>query len=391
MKKLFTYLLLTIVFYGNAQWVQLPFEQPNLESLYFMDVNTGYVGTYSEDEELPKLFKTANGGMNWTEIALPDIGNYTKITTIHFFNDNIGFLTTDDYYNSLSTTDGGETWTGVYCETESIGEAYFKNNGTGFYYSGELAYTEDYGMNWTPIDFWGGGVAIHDIYFPNNEGDIGYMIKDWGIFKTTDNGQTWQGIGPPYEQSGHPSIHFINENVGAFCDSSVIYKTLDGGENWTYIPILDHGGYEIHVINENVMFCALVTVLKTLDGGQTWSPTYISGTSEDIQGVIDFDFPDNTTGYAITSNGLIYKLDVAAGIEDIAENTITIYPVPATDVLTINNPSELFNRNYQIVDLTGKIVATGSITTNEIAIDKLSNGMYLLKIGEKQTIKFIKE
>ncbi len=398
MKKLFTFFLIAITFYSNAQWVQLPFEQENLESLYFKDANTGYVGTFSTDETLPKLFKTSDGGMNWNEIPLPDIGNYTKITTIHFFDGNTGFLTTDDQYTSLRTTDGGENWTSIFCGIEEYpGKAYFKDDGTGFYYAdiieNNLFYTEDWGTTWS---FKGDYYLIHDIQFPNNQGDIGYMHTEWATYKTTDNGDTWNGISSFWEGSGN--IFFYNENIGFLGTQGGIYKTSNGGESWN--NIFFYPNVKIFFLTENIGFniSSFYTppvsiphrVYKTLDGGETWQEMYKNDDTEIMENTKYFCFPNNTTGYAITNNH-VYKLDVTAGVEDVTKNTITVYPVPSTSILNINNISTLLNSKYQIVDMTGKIVATGTVTTNEITIDKLSKGMYLLKIDEREAIKFIKE
>ena len=398
MKKLLAFLLLAISLGVNAQWVQLPFEQDNLESLYFKDTNTGYVGTYSADETLPKLFKTADGGMNWMEISLPDIGNYTKITTIHFFDDNVGFLTTDDQYTSLRTTDGGATWTSVFCEIEEVyGKAYFKNDGTGFYFSEDLTYSDNQGASWTPTDITISGIAIHEIYFINNEGNIGFMIQDWGIVKTIDGGQTWGGEFATYEAGGDPSIFFLNEDVGYLADGTGIYKTTSGGQNWNNTYVL--GGEELYFVNEDFGFVISGnfgqtppnrTILKTIDGGENWHAMYKAGSSDNVPYISHFDFPDNTTGYAISTDGHIYKLDVTAGVETITESIVTVYPIPATDILSINNASSLLNSKYQIVDMTGKIITKGVILSDIITINELANGIYVLKIEENRAVKFVK-
>ena len=397
MKRLFTFLLIVITFYSNAQWVQLPFEQENLESLYFKDANTGYVGTYSTNEELPKLFKTSDGGMNWSEIVLPEIGNYTKITTIHFFDDNTGFLTTDDQYTSLRTTDGGQNWNTIFCGIEEIyGKAYFKNDGTGFYYSTDLTTSDNQGASWTPLDINISGTGIVDIYFINGEGNIGYMVQDWDVVKTNDGGQTWTSIASWYEAGGNPSIFFLNEDLGYLTGGGAIYKTMNGGENWSNTYIL--GGEELYFVNENIGFAisdnfgqqSNYTILKTLDGGENWLPMYKAGSSNNVPYISHFDFPNNTTGYAISTDGHIYKLDVTAGVEDVTKNTITVYPIPATDALTINDASELLNYNYSIIDVAGKVVFSGIISSNTINISQLEQGMYFLKMREKHTVKFIK-
>ncbi|OIQ22128.1 MAG: hypothetical protein BM557_01765 [Flavobacterium sp. MedPE-SWcel] len=398
-KKIITSILFITTLYCNAQWLQLPQEIPNMQTVYFNDVNTGYIGTKSVDETLPKLFKTVDGGINWVEIQLPDIGNYTKITTIHFSDNNIGFLTTNDQLTSLRTTDNGQSWEQIFCGSEEYaGKAYFKNDGTGFYYTDEidnnLFYTDNWGATWiSKGDFY----SIHDIYFLNNIGDIGYLQTEWSTYKTVDNGQTWQEISSVFE--GHGNIFFYNENLGFIGSHSGMYKTINSGNNWSLSTIFKTT--DIHFINENVGFNigSLYTpdliiyghIYKTLDGGENWVPMYKMSNSENIDYIIDFSFPDSTTGYAIASDGHIYKLDVAASVTTLNKNKVTIYPIPANDILNINNIKELHDSSYQIVDLTGKIITKGTITGKTINIDTLAKGLYLLQIDGKQTLKFIKE
>lgn len=397
-KKLLTIaVILLLALNAKAQWVQLPFEQENLNAIYFKDANTGYIASEGTEELLPKLFKTADGGMNWTEIILPNVGNYTRITTIHFFDDNIGFLTTNDGYSSLRTTDGGQNWQQISCTVEGYpGKAYFKNDGTGFYYNDDLTgiifYTDNFGAIWqqSSIEI----PYIYQINFINDEGDIGYIHTDWGVYKTTDNLQTVNNI---FSGEGNGNTFFYNENIGLVGTSGGIYKTSNGGINWNYIfPFFNN---KVFLISEEIGFAiasfsmpefdAFGRVYKTLDGGDNWQEMYVNDGAI-MQNVGDFCFPDNNTGYAIKNN-YVYKLDVAASLKNTKENTMIVYPVPAKDVLNIHNTVELVNTNYQIIDLTGKIVAKDTITSGTIPVDNLANGTYILKIGENKAIKFIKE
>ncbi|MNZ61938.1 Ycf48-like protein [compost metagenome] len=101
------------------------------------------------------------------------------------------------------------------------------------------------------------------------------------------------------------SVKFINDRVGFIgCDSSKIYKTIDGGINWSDIsikPFLHPYGHligngpvnKILAISENRLFASVNgDVLKSIDGGITWS-LIDYGLESDI------DFYDDKIGYAI--------------------------------------------------------------------------------------------
>lgn len=71
---------------------------------------------------------------------------------------------------------------------------------------------------------------------------------------------------------------------------------------------------------------------------------------------------------------------------------ISITPNPVkTDLKIVLNNNVPTNNKFQVYDLTGKILIQGNIRNdNSINVEKLSRGLYLLKVGNRN-IKFIKE
>jgi hypothetical protein len=76
-----------------------------------------------------------------------------------------------------------------------------------------------------------------------------------------------------------------------------------------------------------------------------------------------------------------------AGISDysVAEN-VKVYPNPASDIITFDLPTN-DNYQYQITDITGKIVHTGQlINQNTINISNLTHGFYLIYLQHEDRI-----
>lgn len=78
------------------------------------------------------------------------------------------------------------------------------------------------------------------------------------------------------------------------------------------------------------------------------------------------------------------------------ENKISIYPNPAQSEINFksNNFNLIENTNYNIVDITGKVVADGTISNRKVDVSRLNSGLYFVNIdanGLKQTLKFIKK
>lgn len=94
-----------------------------------------------------------------------------------------------------------------------------------------------------------------------------------------------------------------------------------------------------------------------------------------------------------------YEISVVLASEDFAllANSLLVYPNPSTDVLVLHmSNDDGLQVDYQIVDITGKIVKRDAITSNEtnIAVDYLPASIYFLKVlnenTELKTFKIIK-
>jgi len=83
----------------------------------FLNINVGYF--YSTGEEVQKLYKTTNGGNNWTVIA-----DTFACRTIRFYDENLGIIYGAHLVDSVCvpqmyrTKDGGQNW--EYIQTPSI-------------------------------------------------------------------------------------------------------------------------------------------------------------------------------------------------------------------------------------------------------------------------------
>ena len=73
----------------------------------------------------------------------------------------------------------------------------------------------------------------------------------------------------------------------------------------------------------------------------------------------------------------------ATGIEESRAEMLTAYPVPAIDDVLIPIPLALRNARYVLHDAQGRVVATGSATTEVLRVDvrALAPGAYALCIS----------
>jgi photosystem II stability/assembly factor-like uncharacterized protein len=115
---------------AGATWFETNVGVSNvwLFSVFFPDANVGYVAG-ADYYEQGVIFKTTNGGNNWTQLSVGVIG---QITSMYFTDSNTGFVVG---YGGiiLKTSDGGTTWTsqssGVTCNLNSV---FFVDANTGY-------------------------------------------------------------------------------------------------------------------------------------------------------------------------------------------------------------------------------------------------------------------
>ncbi len=181
----------------------------------------------------------------------------------------------------------------------------------------------------------------------------GDMVK-----KSTDFGASWTDIMLP-EGVSLTAIDAANENVAYACgDDGFVFKTIDGGDNWTQVG--DTANYKIDmdvidVLDENTVFIGggyTVTksprvysgvFFKTTDGGANWDTTVVC--DEILDGGIAFTdanngvvFDDGTSGIIRTThdggaNWTEYPVTLPFGVN--YKRMYTASAVPGTSTILV--------------------------------------------------------
>lgn len=137
------------------------------------------------------------------------------------------------------------------------------------------------------------------------------------------------------------------------------------------------------------------TVQEYIDYGAWFSLNTLVGLTRYMTGSFG---SDDYYVIGATINGVTYNhtpvLPVGV-IEQTKNNTTSVYPNPATDVLSISSNKNLYNYTAVIYDVTGKKVHEIKLNKNTINVKNLAQGFYSLKLTHAKNgelnFKFVKE
>jgi len=290
------------------------------------------------------IYNTKNGGETW-EKQLEKKGTFFR--TIAFVDNLVGFAGTvgTDYFPNVTdsiplygTRDGGKTWKPVdykgpyvkgLCAIDIVKEQYINHGKIDYkihiYAVGRVGspanmmVSHDGGETWTSNSMNNDCKMLFDIkMFDKNNGfvcaasDEDMEKSNALILKTGDGGKSWKKVyqsNRPFEGTWKAS--FPTSKVGYVTiqsynpDSNVkqqrIAKTIDGGETWNEINLVEDAGareFGIGFIDENQGFVGTMnTGYETKDGGKTWSKVNLGMACNKIR--IYKDANGKIYGYAI--------------------------------------------------------------------------------------------
>jgi len=233
-----------------------------------------------------------------------------NLNDIEFYNNNFGLIS-GSFGTLLKTQNGGDSWQELNVGTNHSFTKSFILNENEFYTSRKGLYkTSDNGNTFSEIgnlsNFSGSIFAIH---FFNSS--VGLIEKNGQILKTTDGGQNWHSV---YNNAGFASnMQFVSDNVGYISGGisydgisyAELHKSLDSGNTWNRINIQTSEITSMYFLNEQNGFFSNFNnqFLKTQNGGLNWE--IIGNTPITFYDII---FLNNNIGYGVGYNS-IYKTE----------------------------------------------------------------------------------
>ena len=264
---------------AGTTWNQYAPTYIDVTALDFINDSTGYAATWNN------IFKKSNTVTGWTKfnnIATP--GNFDRFRYIHFFSADTGIAIMQSPVKLFKTYNGGTNWTEIplnilfnddLFDAFTIGQTIFMS--TNGPYGKKILRSQNAGESWTTqyTTIFQSDPSFTDLFFTSPK--TGYGTYGYYVYKTIDSGRTWNQLAMQAIQIVR-SVWFSNPATGyAIGDQSYIIKTIDSGQTWTQLH-LDPNNYNIPGNMQDIRFfdskigfvAAGNKIFRTRNAGTTW-------------------------------------------------------------------------------------------------------------------------
>ncbi len=411
---------------GGQTWTTTDYDNIDLYpcAIAFYDENNGLIAG-----EGP-ILRTTDGGNGWQQIDW-NTNYYDIINDICYRSQNEVFVTGGasgaDTFTGKSV-DGGQTWqitdVGDYGGGEKI---LFVNDNTAFIACGNnmILKSTDGGNSWNEtVVNTSGFIRFKSLFFTDD--NTGYAVGDGNVenfFITGDGGETWNPVNTGVS-SGLNCLCFFDETEGLAAGGGGVLLSVSG--NMTqFNPPQNFDGWQEYIYPMNIFHLSWdapdttgapeLIAYKVYRNGEVIDSIPVTGfyggaIIDTLGGSLskDDDFYvcyyvsalyENPGGESQPTEKLCFdQLIVNTGEMFSDENTIFVYPNPATDKINIGfRDMPKGELTVSVFDLSGKMLLLRRMEIEDktfiLNINELGAGVYILKTeyeNKTETTKIIK-
>ncbi len=279
--RLFSYLIVTTVLVTTATAQTNFWERASgpvagrIEAIAFRDCGDVFVGTRSGvaiSTDNGDTWRAINNGLNRAEIQALAISKN-------------GYIFAGTRQRIFRSTNKGKAW------NETPVTAYIQaiiTNNNGHIFAATLSRgiyrSTDNGETWDNINLPNNNIVALSV---NSAGDIFAGTMGGGVFRSLDNADTWKAInnGLNGRDNNRMLALAINSNGHIFAKAAGInlFRSINNGDSWTYTAFAFTGG-SLMAINrsDHIFVGGNGGVFRSLDNGDTWQ---VIGNSSTIPSV----------------------------------------------------------------------------------------------------------
>ncbi|MFQ6091227.1 MAG: YCF48-related protein [bacterium] len=301
---------------GGTNWDPLSLISP-VSYMYFHDASTGWAVGDSW------VYRTTDGGNSWQYTTLEVYGDWFSLHKVKFVNANIGWVigssSAPNHYSGhlLKTTDGGRTWdqqleVGMdFIDYRSFTDIEFQDDILGWAISpGQVYRTTNGGTHWEQV-----AKARYLTQVSAIDDSVLWGAGYYGtLYTSSDSGSTWEEqfagtIGPLKD------LIIVNENIGFAGGGKTLLKTVNGGEVWEKIDVVEFWQSNCGILSvwftdslKGWIGCTLGGgrggLSMTTDGGYTWTNQL-----DNVRRIFDIYFVNDIEGWAVSGTEIYHTQD----------------------------------------------------------------------------------
>ncbi|MFM9837456.1 MAG: Ig-like domain-containing protein [Cyclobacteriaceae bacterium] len=258
---------------GGSNWTSTKITVPSgvngantdaspVSCMHFFDTNNGVVITQANIKSSinpsggSSIYKTTTGTSSWAEVKNTGSLAGTPITLVdvHFSTATDGWAV-GNLGSTYKTTDGGQTWSARVAtpggNTDNL-TAVYASSATTTYTAGGPLY-KNTGAGWvavtTPLFY------VRKLNFLSDNvgwitGDLTNGVVSPSIRATSNGGSSWGIVSVPAGIISINDIRFLDASNGFVATDLGVYKTINGGTNWTQVTSLQ--SLKVSVISTSV-------------------------------------------------------------------------------------------------------------------------------------------
>lgn len=311
--------------------------QPSVVALVVDPQNpqTLYAGSAFSSSNTTLIYKSVNGGLNWSAASndLPASGpSGTGINALAINPQQPGTLLAGIFNNGVwRSTNGGANWSaassGSIAPNDNVGALVVNPQNPAIVYAiagGTVHRSTNGGVSWSLAN--GGLPGSTSALFnalvidPQSPDTLYVATTPAAIYKTTNGGTLWSRVdtGLPGTSIGAVLLA-INPAAPTTLYTRItgigggLYRSTNGGVNWTLLFNDEVSVLAVHPQNPNILYARLAAngstpyaVLRSEDGGVTWGN--YSGGLADVAQVIVFNPGSPDQVFAGTSIAGVFSL-----------------------------------------------------------------------------------
>jgi photosystem II stability/assembly factor-like uncharacterized protein len=365
---------------GGINWYSISKKVNNI-SVFVLKVSSAgdiYAGTGRS------IFKSTDQGVNWNKVdnSFPVNGYASDIV----FDASGNVYAANDYGGVYKSIDGGNSWTQINSGLPSsryITNVGFTSNNillASDLYRGVYKST-DFGASWVKASTGLDSTYYVTSFNSNSSGEIFLTTAGNGPFKSIDNGDSWFSIKGDLALNYCSDIDFNSSGDLFLTIVQQLYKSTNGGANWSNITTMFNGfGFISSYVddNNNLWACTQNSgVVKSTDGGNNWD-NYVNGLTSTFIQSLRADASGNLYAtisgkalYSSTNNGVTWNImPIVNSNEDTFIRTVAV--IPSGGLIVYN----VYNGIYITTDFSTWTSFSTGLTTQSIKELAVSNNYY---------------